>query len=75
MQPKVAVSKDFLMMKIWREKIDFEPQNFSQAYKLDNHFQTNVFGRVDNHFETERVHDFHVMPLFFVKVRNYAQLI
>ena len=36
--PKVAVSEDFLIMKVWHKKYDFEPQIASWIDKPDNHF-------------------------------------
>ena len=38
--PEGAVSKDFLMMKVWCEIFDFEPQISSWADKPDNHLGT-----------------------------------
>jgi hypothetical protein len=40
MPPKVAVLKDFLMMKIWHKKLDFKPQISSWANKPFNYFET-----------------------------------
>ncbi len=40
MPPEVAESKDFLIIKVWREIFDFEPQISSWADKPDNHFGT-----------------------------------
>ena len=55
MPPEIAVSKDFLMIKIWHEKFDFEPQISGWKKKPDNHFGTKgVFHT--NHKDTRTLH-------------------
>ena len=43
--PKVAVSKDFLMMKFGANKFDFDPRISKWADQVDNHFGTKKCGR------------------------------
>jgi hypothetical protein len=50
MPPEVAVSKNF-----GSRIFDFEPQDSSQAYKLDNQFATKKTHEVGESFGTEGV--------------------
>ena len=53
MPPKVAVSKDFLMMKNWHKKFDFEPKISSWANKPYNCFETKKTHDVGQSFWDE----------------------